>query len=46
MFQFGFFEVGMKILHVFNRDVGIGLCLLAGGAVTWIVFCIYKVMND
>lgn len=46
MFQFGFYDVSIKILHVFNRDVDIGLCLLGISAVAWIVFCIYKVMND
>lgn len=40
------FDFGCKILHIFNREVGMGLCLLGAFAVLWIVYCVCKVMDD
>lgn len=41
-----FTHIGIKILHVFNHDVGVGLCLLAAGAVLWITYCLCWAATD
>lgn len=46
MFLFDLFDLDLEIVHVFNREVGIGLCLLGIAAVTWIIWYVCKVMSD